>query len=97
MIHIFVKEDYNKETLKTILWHINTNVDRELTYGINTDYDNKDVVVETDDPINEEMALELSGISHFKDDLCIIIEEKYCKAFLNGYHAIIRSYVEERF
>ena len=44
MIHIFVKEDYNKETLKTILWHINTNVDRELTYGINTEYD-KDVVV----------------------------------------------------
>ena len=96
MIHIFVKEDYNKETLKTILWHINTNVDRELTYGINTEYD-KDVVVETDDPINEEMALELSGISHFEGDLCIIIEEKYCKAFLNGYHALIRSYVEERF
>ena len=96
MIHIFVKEDYNKETLKTILWHINTNVDRELTYGINTEY-NKDVVVETDDPINEEIALELSGTSNFKDDLCIIIEEEYCKAFLNGYHAIIRSYIEERF
>ena len=97
MIHIFVTRNYSKETLKDLLMYINTNTDRELTYGINTDYDNKDVVVETDDPINEEMALELSGISHFKDDLCIIIEEKYCKAFLNGYHAIIRSYVEERF
>lgn len=95
MIHIFVKEDYNKETLKTILWHINTNVDRELTYGINTDYDNKDVVVETDDPINEEMALELSGINHFKDDLCIIIGEEYSKAYVNGEYAIIHEYVEE--
>lgn len=96
MIHIFVNENYSKETLKDLLEYINDAVGRELTYGINTEYD-KDVVVETDDPINEEMALELSGISHFKDDLCIIIEEKYCKAFLNGYHAIIRSYVEERF
>ena len=97
MIHIFVNNNYSKETLGDLLNYINTTVGRELTYGINTDYDNKDVVVETDDPIDEEMALELSGISHFKDDLCIIIEEKYCKAFLNGYHAIIRSYVEERF
>ena len=96
MIHIFVTRNYSKETLKDLLMYINTNVDRELTYGINTEYD-KDVVVETDDPINEEMALELSGINHFKDDLCIIIEEQYCKAFLNGHHAIIRSYVEERF
>lgn len=96
MIHIFVNENYSKETLKDLLMYINTNTDRELTYGINTEYD-KDVVVETDDPINEEIVLELSGINHFKDDLCIIIEEKYCKAFLNGYHAIIRSYVEERF
>ena len=97
MIHIFVNNNYSKETLGDLLNYINTTVGRELTYGINTDYDNKDVVVETDDPIDEEMALELSGISHFKDDLCIIVEEKYCKSFLNGYHAIIRSYVEERF
>ena len=76
--------------------YINTNTDRELTYGINTEYD-KDVVVETDDPINEEIVLELSGISHFKGDLLILIEEQYCKAFLNGHHAIIRGYVEERF
>lgn len=96
MIHIFVTRNYSKETLKDLLMYINTNVDRELTYGINTEYD-KDVVVETDDPINEEVASELSGINHFKDDLCIIIEEEYCKAFLNGHHAIIRSYVEERF
>ena len=97
MIHIFVTRNYSKETLGYLLNYINTTVDRELTYGINTDYDNKDVVVETDDPINEEMALELSGISHFKGDLLILIEEQYCKAFLNGHHAIIRGYVEERF
>lgn len=96
MIHIFVKKNYSKETLKNVLNYINLNVDRELTYGINTEYD-KDVVVETDDPINEEMALELSGINHFKGDLLILIEEQYCKAFLNGHHAIIRGYVEERF
>ena len=96
MIHIFVKENYNKKTLKNVLEYINNTVDRELTYGINTEYD-KDVVVETDDPINEEMALELSGINHFKDDLCIIIEEEYCKAFLNGHPTLIRNYIEERF
>ena len=94
MIHIFVTRNYSKETLKDLLMYINTNTDRELTYGINTEYD-KDVVVETDDPINEEMALELSGISHFEGDLCIIIEEKYCKAFLNGHSTSIRHYVEE--
>ena len=94
MIHIFVKEDYNKETLKSLLEYTNGAVDRELTYGINTDYDNKDIVVETDDPIDEEDALDLSGMSQFKDDLCIIVEEKYCKAFLNGHPAIIRNYVE---
>lgn len=94
MIHIFVNSNYSKETLGDLLGYINDAVDRELTYGINTDYDNKDVVVETDDPINEEVALELSGINHFKDDLCIIIEEEYCKAFLNGHPAIIRTYVE---
>ena len=94
MIHIFVTRNYSKETLKDLLMYINTNTDRELTYGINTDYDNKDVVVETDDPIDEEIVLELSGISHFKDDLCIIIEEEYCKAFLNGHPALIRNYVE---
>ena len=96
MIHIFVTKNYSKETLKDLLMYINTNVDRELTYGINTEYD-KDVVVETDDPINVEVASELSGINHFKDDLCIIIEEKYCKAFLNGHPALIRNYIEERF
>lgn len=97
MIHIFVTRNYSKETLKDLLMYINTNTDRELTYGINTEYDNKDIVVETDDPIHEEIVLELSGINHFKGDLCIIIEEQYCKAFLNGHHAIIRGYVEERF
>ncbi|WBF81890.1 TreC [Staphylococcus virus vB_SurM-PSU6] len=96
MIHIFVKKDYNKETLRSLLNYINTNADRELTYGINTDYDNKDVVVETDDPIGEEIVLELSGISHFKDDLCILIGEGYCKAFLNGHPALIRNYIRER-
>lgn len=95
MIHIFVKENYNKETLKDLLGYINDTVDRELTYSINTDYDN-DVVVETDDPINEESARELSGMDTFKDDLCILIEEEYCKAFLNGYPGLIRNYVEER-
>ena len=96
MIEIRLVEGYDKSQLKFMLKKIKRVAPRELTYGINTEYD-KDVVVETDDPINEEMALELSGISHFEGDLCIIIEEKYCKAFLNGYHAIIRSYVEERF
>lgn len=96
MIHIFVTKNYSKETLKDLLMYINTNVDRELTYGINTDYD-KDVVIETDDPVDEEVVFGLSGMSQFKGDLCIIIEEQYCKAFLNGHHAIIRSYVEERF
>lgn len=95
MIHIFVTRNYSKETLKDLLMYINTNVDRELTYGINT-YD-KDVVVETDDPINEEMALELSGMSQFEGDLCVIIEEEYCKAFLNGHPTLIRNYIEERF
>lgn len=98
MIHIFVNENYSKETLKDLLEYINTNVDRELTYGLNTEYDkdkyDKDVVVETDDPIDEEIVLELSGISHFKDDLCILIGEGYCKAFMNGHLAIIRTYVE---
>ena len=95
MIHIFVKEDYNKETLKTILWHIDTTVDRELTYGINTDYD-KDIVVETDDPIDEEDALDLSGMSQFKGDLLILVGTGYCNAFLNGHPTSIRNYVEER-
>ena len=94
MIHIFVTRNYSKETLGDLLNYINTTIDRELTYGINTDYDNKDVVVETDDPIDEEIVLELSGISHFKDDLCILIGEGYCKAFMNGHLAIIRTYVE---
>lgn len=96
MIHIFVNSNYSKETLGDLLGYINDAVGRELTYGINTEYD-KDVVVETDDPINEEIVLELSGINHFKGDLLILIEEQYCKAFLNGHHAIIRGYVEERF
>ncbi|QVD56456.1 hypothetical protein BT3_223 [Staphylococcus phage BT3] len=94
MIHIFVKEDYNKETLRSLLEYINDTVDRELTYGINTDYD-KDVVIETDDPIDEENTIDLSNLPHFKDDLCILIEEVYCKAFVNGEPVIIRKYVEE--
>ncbi|WFG33726.1 TreC [Staphylococcus phage vB_SauM_JDYN] len=97
MIHIFVNENYSKETLKDLLMYINTNTDRELTYGLNTEYDNKDIVVETDDPIHEEIARELSGISTFEDDLLILIEEEYCKAFLNGHPALIRNYIEERF
>ncbi|QNH71221.1 terminal repeat-encoded protein [Staphylococcus phage vB_SauH_SAP1] len=94
MIHIFVKKDYNKETLRSLLEYINDTVGRELTYGINTDYD-KDVVIEIDDPIDEENTIELSGNSVFKDDLCILIEELYCKAFVNGEPIIIRKYVEE--
>lgn len=94
MIHIFVKEDYNKEVLKNLLEYINDTVDRELTYGINTDYD-KDVVIEMDDPINEEQVIDLSGLPHFQDDLCILIGEKYCKAFVNREPVIIRKYVEE--
>ena len=96
MIHIFVNENYSKETLKDLLMYINTNTDRELTYGINTEYDNKDVVVETDDPVDEESVLTLSGIETFKDDLLILIEEEYCKAFLNGYPGLIRNYIRER-
>ena len=96
MIHIFVTRNYSKETLKDLLMYINTNVDRELTYGINSDYDN-DVEVTTDKHLDEERVLDVSGMNIFKGDLCIIIEEQYCKAFLNGHHAIIRSYVEERF
>lgn len=92
MIHIFVNNNYSKETLKDLLNYINTNVDRELTYGVNI-VDNQDVVVEID-PIDEEIALELSGMSQFKDDLCIIVGEKYCKAFMNGHPTLIRSYVE---
>ncbi len=94
MIHIFVKENYNKKTLKNVLEYINNTVDRELTYGINTDYD-KDIVVETDDPIHEEIALNLSGINTFEDDLLILIEEEYCKAFMNGHPTIIRNYIKE--
>lgn len=93
MIHIFVKENYNKKTLKNVLEYINNTVDRELTYGINTEYD-KDIVVETDDPLNEESVCDLSGMDTFEDDLLILIEEEYCKAFLNGHPAIIRNYVE---
>lgn len=93
MIHIFVNENYSKETLGDLLNYININVDRELTYGVNTDYD-KDVVVETDAPIDDESVLELSGMSQFKDDLCIIVGEKYCKAFMNGHPALIRNYIE---
>lgn len=93
MIHIFVNENYSKETLKTILGYIDTAVDRELTYGINTEYD-KDVVVEIDMPIDEKTVLELSGANIFKDDLCVIVEEQYCKAFLNGHPTLIRNYVE---
>lgn len=92
MIHIFVNNNYSKETLGDLLGYINTNVDRELTYGVNI-VDNQDVVVEID-PIDEEIALELSGMSQFKDDLCIIVGEKYCKAFMNGHPTLIRSYVE---
>lgn len=92
MIHIFVHNNYSKEALKTLLEFINTTVDRELTYGVNTDYD-KDVVVEVDDPIDEEIALDLSGMSGFKGDLCIIVEEEYCNAFLNGHPTSIRHYV----
>ncbi len=95
MIHIFVKKDYNKETLGNLLGYINTNVDRELTYGINTDYD-KDVVIETDDPIDAESARDLSGMDTFKDDLCIIVEELYCKAFVNGEPIIILNYIRGR-
>lgn len=94
MIHIFVKKDYSREVLKNLLEYINDTADRELTYGINTDYD-KDVIVETDDPINEESTIDLSGLPHFQDDLCILVEEQYCKAFLNGEPVIIRRYVEE--
>lgn len=92
MIHIFVNENYNKDLIKNLLKYINDTADRELTYGINTEYD-KDVVVETDNPLNEEVILELSGTSHFKDDLCIIVEEEYCKAFLNGHPTLIRKYI----
>lgn len=95
MIHIFVNNNYNKKTLKTLLGFINTTVDRELTYGIDTEYD-KDVVVETD-PIDVGIALELSCMGGFEGDLCIIVEEEYCKAFLNGHPTSIRHYVEERF
>ncbi|WBF81690.1 TreE [Staphylococcus virus vB_SurM-PSU5] len=93
MIHIFVTKNYSKETLKDLLMYINTNVDRELTYGIDTEYD-KDVVVETD-PIDAGIALELSCMGGFEGDLCIIVEEEYCKAFLNGHPALIRNYIEE--
>ena len=96
MIHIFVNSNYSKETLKNVLEYINNTVDRELTYGINTDYD-KDIVVETDDPLNEESVCDLSGINTFEDDLLILIEEEYCKAFLNGHPTLIRNYIEERF
>ncbi|UJQ43232.1 hypothetical protein [Staphylococcus phage vB_Sau_P68] len=92
MIHIFVNENYSKETLGDLLNYINTTVDRELTYGINTDYD-KDIVVETDDPIDEESALDLSGMSQFKGDLCILVGTGYCNAFLNGHPTSIRHYV----
>lgn len=93
MIHIFVNNNYNKETLKTLLEFINTTVDRELTYGVNI-ADAKDVVVEID-PIDAGIALELSCMSGFEGDLCIIVEEEYCKAFLNGDSMSIRKYVEE--
>ncbi|UYE90408.1 hypothetical protein [Staphylococcus phage vB_ScaM-V1SC01] len=52
-------------------------------------------MIETDDPIDEENTIELSGTNMFKDDLCILIEELYCKAFVNGEPVIIRKYVEE--
>lgn len=93
MIHIFVKENYSKETLGDLLGYINTNVDRELTYGINSDYDN-DVEVTTYKHVDEERVLDISGMNIFKGDLCIIVEEKYCKAFMNGHPTLIRNYVE---
>ncbi|MGI4292136.1 hypothetical protein ACR2WS_26515, partial [Klebsiella pneumoniae] len=68
MIHIFVKEDYNKETLRSLLEYINDTVGRELTHGSNTDYD-KDLVIETDAPIDEEGRIELAGTNTLKDDV----------------------------
>lgn len=93
MIHIVVTENYSKETLKDLLEYIKDTADRELTYSINRGYDN-DVVVETYTHLDEEITLKLSGTDTFKDVLCIIVEEEYCKAFLNGHPALIRNYVE---
>lgn len=95
MIHIFVNNNYSKETLGDLLNYINTTVDRELTYGINTDYDNKDVVVEISNYIDKEDMMSLSSLPQFKDDLCIFAGKIYCTAFANGESVTVRNYVEE--
>ena len=95
MIHIFVNNNYSKETLGDLLNYINTTVDRELTYGINTDYDNKDVVVEISNYIDKEDMMSLSSLPQFKDDLCIFAGKRYCTAFANGESDTVRNYVEE--
>ena len=94
MIHIFVNNNYSKETLGDLLNYINTTVDRELTYGINTDYDNKDVVVEISNSIGKEDMMSLSSLPQFKDDLCIFAGKRYCTAFANGESVTVRNYVE---
>ena len=95
MIHIFVNNNYSKETLGDLLNYINTTVDRELTYGINTDYDNKDVVVEISNYIDKEDMMSLSSLPQFKDDLCIFAGKRYCTAFANEESVTVRNYVEE--
>ena len=94
MIYISVKEGYDKYILKGVLECINTHALRELTYDVMmSEY--TDVVVDIDSPIRERTLILLSTAS-LKDDLCIIIGEEYCKAYVNGDSMSIRKYVEER-
>ena len=93
MIYISVKEGYDKYILKGVLECIKSNAPRELTYDVMmSEY--TDVVVDIDSPIRERTLILLSTAS-LKDDLCIIIGEEYCKAYVNGESVIMHKYVEE--
>ena len=94
MIYVSVKENYSKEVLSNLLGYINTHSFRELTYGVRI-IEGIDVVVDIGSPIKEGLLIELTTTS-LQDDLCIIIDEEYCRAYVNGDSFSIRKYVEER-
>lgn len=93
MIYISVKEGYGKYILKDVLECINSNAPRELTYGVRIG-EGIDVAVDIGSPIRERTLILLSTAS-LKDDLCILIGEEHCEAYVNGKYVIIQEYVEE--
>lgn len=94
MIYVSVKENYSKEVLSNLLGYINTHTFRELTYGVRIT-EGIDVVVDIGSPIKEGTLIEITTTS-LQDDLCIIIDAEYCRAYVNGDSFSIRKYVEER-